>query len=101
MSDDLADKIEDEVNALKSKVADRLKETEDLADLEGGLHKKSSGLVKTTEEHQQTSQETRRRMFIKWAKYTIILVLVIGLLVWLVFGPILKPILSSICNKIF
>lgn len=101
MSDSVADKIEEEVNALKNKVADRLKETEDLADLEGGLQKKSSGLVKTTEEHQQTSRETRNRLFFKWAKYTLILVVVIGLLIWLVFGPILKPLFSLICNKLF
>ncbi|EEQ82921.1 hypothetical protein NCER_100287 [Vairimorpha ceranae BRL01] len=101
MSDKVTEQIEDEVNKLKSKVAERLKETEEIADLEGGLEKRSSGLVRTTEEHQQVSSDTRRRLFYKWAKYTIILALIIGLLVWIVFKPILKPIFEFIYAKIF
>lgn len=88
MGDEVSKKIEQEVGGLKNKLQDRLKETEEIGDLESGLQKQSHKLTKTTEEHQEVSRETRNKMWLKYAKWTAIAVIIIGLLAWFVIKPI-------------
>lgn len=89
MSDDVSKKIEQEVGGLKGKLQDRLKETEEIGDLESGLQKQSHKLTKTTEEHQNVSRETRNRMWLKYAKWVILIVVLCALLGWFVIKPII------------
>jgi type VI protein secretion system component VasF len=90
MSDEVSKKIEQEVGGLKDKLQDRLKETEEIGDLESGLQKQSHKLNKTTEEHQDISRETRNRMWFKYAKWTALIVILCLLLAWFVIKPIIN-----------
>lgn len=98
MSDEVTRKIESEVGGLKSKLQDRLKETEDIGDLESGLEKQTFKLKKTTEEHQTVSRDTKRKMWWKYAKWMALICVVIGLLGWIVFKPVYRAIRNLIKN---
>ncbi|EQB61328.1 synaptobrevin-related protein [Vairimorpha apis BRL 01] len=92
MSDEVTKKIESEIGGLKGKLQDRLKETEDINDLESGLEKQTFKLKKTTEEHQTISRDTKMKMWWKYAKWVAIGCIIIGLLGWIVLKPLYKTI---------
>lgn len=96
MSDEVTKKIETEVAGLQDKLKDRLKQTEELGDLEQGLKKQTFSLEKTTEEHQSVSRETRNKMWWKYAKWVALIVIVIGLLALIFVRPLISSLMSLI-----
>ncbi|EOB11647.1 synaptobrevin-related protein [Nosema bombycis CQ1] len=96
MGDEVTKKIEQEVKETQDKLKDRLRETEELGDMEKGLQKQTFGLKKTTEEHQEISRGVKWKMFFKYALWIVIGLAIIGLLFMIFIRPLLKGIVGLV-----
>lgn len=81
MEDDaLTEKIDTELMTLQGTLKDRLKETNDLADLNQTVFKSSMQLEKHTAQLESTARATKWKWLIKYAKWIIIACVLASLL---------------------
>lgn len=88
--EDLTQKVDTELIGLQNNLKDRLKETNELGDLNQSVFKNTLSLEKHTAQLEKTSVLVKYKWMWEYAKWMIIAVIVIGLLVWIAYRMLMK-----------
>lgn len=88
--DVLVEQVENELDRLQDQLKDRLKQANDLSDLNKHVMTSSLTIEKHTEKLEKTSTKVKWKWLLQYMKWTIILVLIIFLLLFILYKAFIK-----------
>ncbi|KAI5149333.1 hypothetical protein ENBRE01_0838 [Enteropsectra breve] len=88
--DELREQVDQELNELQTALKGRLKEANDFGDLNKKICQNSMQLEEHTKQLEQTAVATKWKWMMEYAKYMIIAGIIIILLAFICFRPLIK-----------
>lgn len=90
MSDKITSKIEIEARELKNSIKEEIATYNELGNLEKKLGEETFALKETTQEHRSVARDTKHRLWIKSAFYSIIIIIPLIILILVLYRTLFK-----------